>query len=184
MTFWLPWTTSVSLWRIHKSIALYNCHETLIEVTMCYNSCVLCFVRCHETCLSKCSPLSNRNSIVECVTSGIFLPSNGFFWIRSLMLWANPSQYVLKTFLLLWFIQPCGIISNSRPAASFYMSDEAVSSSVWEWTMKWKGRLRKRLGPSLRNYTGIYLEGLRKTTSNLSHDCRCSGRNLKRAPSD
>jgi hypothetical protein len=45
-----------------------------------------CFVRCHKTYLSKRSPLSNWNSIVECFTTGICLPSNWVFWLRSLML--------------------------------------------------------------------------------------------------
>jgi hypothetical protein len=51
-----------------------------------------------KTCLSKRSLLSNRSSIVDCITSGICLPSNGVFWLHSLMLWTNPSQYERLTF--------------------------------------------------------------------------------------
>jgi hypothetical protein len=38
--------------------------------------------------------------------------------------------------------------------------------------MNWKGCGRKRSWPNLRYYPGICLEGLRKTTKNLSQDSR------------
>jgi hypothetical protein len=44
--------------------------------------------------------------------------------------------------------------------------------------MNWKGYERNRLWPNLRYYPGIYMEGLRKTTNNLSQDSRSAGQAL------
>jgi hypothetical protein len=48
--------------------------------------------------------------------------------------------------------------------------------------MNWKRRGRKRSWPNLRYCHGIYLEGLRKTTKNLSWDSRSPGRDLNPGP--
>jgi hypothetical protein len=48
--------------------------------------------------------------------------------------------------------------------------------------MNWKGCGRKRSWPNLRYYPGICLEGLRKTTKNLSQDNRSPGRDLNPGP--
>jgi hypothetical protein len=44
--------------------------------------------------------------------------------------------------------------------------------------MIWKECGRKQSWPNLEYYPGIYLEGLRKTTKNLSHDNRSPDRDL------
>jgi hypothetical protein len=41
---------------------------------------------------------------------------------------------------------------------------------------------RKRPWPNLKCYPGIFLDGLRKTTKNLSQDSRSAGRDLKPGP--
>jgi hypothetical protein len=38
-------------------------------------------------------PSNGCPSIVGCALAGTCSPSNGFFWLHSLMCWANPSQY-------------------------------------------------------------------------------------------
>jgi hypothetical protein len=48
--------------------------------------------------------------------------------------------------------------------------------------MNWKGCGKKRSWPNLRLYPRICLEGLRKTTKNLSQDSRYPGRDLKPGP--
>jgi hypothetical protein len=48
--------------------------------------------------------------------------------------------------------------------------------------MNWKGCGRKRSCPDLRYYPVICLEGLRKTTKNLSQDRRSLGRDLNPGP--
>jgi hypothetical protein len=48
--------------------------------------------------------------------------------------------------------------------------------------MNRKGCGRKRPWPNLRYYNGIFLEGLRKTTKNLSRDSRSPGRDLNPRP--
>jgi hypothetical protein len=50
--------------------------------------------------------------------------------------------------------------------------------------MNCKGRGRKLSWSHLRYYPGIYLEGLRKITKNLSHNSRSPGRDLKPSPSE
>jgi hypothetical protein len=47
-----------------------------------------------------------------------------------------------------------------------------------EFERMWK----KRSWPNLRYYSGICLEGLRKTTKNLSQDSRSPGRDLDPGP--
>jgi hypothetical protein len=44
--------------------------------------------------------------------------------------------------------------------------------------MNWEGYGRKRSWPNLRYYPGIYLDGLRKATKNLSQDIRSRSRDL------
>jgi hypothetical protein len=44
--------------------------------------------------------------------------------------------------------------------------------------MNWKGCGRKRSWPNFRYYPGIFLEGLKKTTKNLSQESRFAGRDL------
>jgi hypothetical protein len=46
----------------------------------------------------------------------------------------------------------------------------------------WKGCGRKRSWPNLKYYLGIGLEGLRKTTKNLSQHSRSPGRDLNPGP--
>jgi hypothetical protein len=46
----------------------------------------------------------------------------------------------------------------------------------------WKGFGRKQLWRNLRYYPKIQLEGLRKTTKNLSQDSRSQGRDLNLGP--
>jgi hypothetical protein len=48
--------------------------------------------------------------------------------------------------------------------------------------MNWKGCGRKRLWPNLTYYIGMFMEGLRKTTNNLSPDSRSPGRDLNLGP--
>jgi hypothetical protein len=49
--------------------------------------------------------------------------------------------------------------------------------------MNWKAFGRKRLWPNRgKYYPGTYLEGLIKTTKNLSHDSHCPGRDSNPAP--
>jgi hypothetical protein len=48
--------------------------------------------------------------------------------------------------------------------------------------MNWKGCGRKRSWPNLRYYPGICLEGLTKTTKNLSQHSRSPGRDLNPGP--
>jgi hypothetical protein len=48
--------------------------------------------------------------------------------------------------------------------------------------MNWKGCGRKRSWPNKRHYPGIFLEGLRKSTKNLSWDSRSPGRDLNPGP--
>jgi hypothetical protein len=47
-----------------------------------------------------------------------------------------------------------------------------------KWMMNWKGCGRMRPRPNLRYYPSICMEGLRKTTKNLSQNSRCPGRDL------
>jgi hypothetical protein len=48
--------------------------------------------------------------------------------------------------------------------------------------MNWKGCGKKRSWPNLRYYPSICLEGLRKTTKNLSQDTRSPVRDLNPGP--
>jgi hypothetical protein len=48
--------------------------------------------------------------------------------------------------------------------------------------MNWKRCGIKRSWPNLRRYPGICVEGLRKTTTNLSQDSRSPGRDLNPGP--
>jgi hypothetical protein len=48
--------------------------------------------------------------------------------------------------------------------------------------MNGKGCGRKRSWPNIRYYPGIFLEGLRKTTKNLSQDIQALGRDLNLGP--
>jgi hypothetical protein len=50
--------------------------------------------------------------------------------------------------------------------------------------MKWQGYGRKRSWPDLRYYPGIFVEGLRKTTKNLSQESRSLSRDLNSGPAD
>jgi hypothetical protein len=48
--------------------------------------------------------------------------------------------------------------------------------------MNWKGFEWKRSWPNLRYYSGICLQGLSKTTKNLSQDSCSPGRDLNPGP--
>jgi hypothetical protein len=48
--------------------------------------------------------------------------------------------------------------------------------------MKWKGYQRKQLWPNFGYYLNICLEGLRKTTRNLSQDSRSPCQDLNPGP--
>jgi hypothetical protein len=48
--------------------------------------------------------------------------------------------------------------------------------------MKWKGFGRKRSWPNFKVFFGIHLEGLRKTTKNLSQAIRSPGRDFNPLP--
>jgi hypothetical protein len=48
--------------------------------------------------------------------------------------------------------------------------------------MNWRGCGRKRSCPNLRYYPSIYVEGLRKTTKNLSQNNLSPGRDVNSGP--
>jgi hypothetical protein len=50
--------------------------------------------------------------------------------------------------------------------------------------MDWKGCGKKRSWSDFRYYPGIYLDGLRKTTKDLSQDSRSPGRDFKPGPAE
>jgi hypothetical protein len=48
----------------------------------------------------------------------------------------------------------------------------------------WNGCRRRRSWPNLKHYLSLYLEGVRKTTKNLSQDNRSPGQDLNPGPSE
>jgi len=50
--------------------------------------------------------------------------------------------------------------------------------------MNWKSLEGCGCGLILRDYSGLHVEGMRKTTKNLSHDSRSLGQDLNSGPPD
>jgi hypothetical protein len=62
---------------------------------------------------------------------------------------------------------------------------QTIYSVEWEddeWRMNWKGCERKRSWSNLRYFPGIFVEGPRKATQNLSQDSRSLGIDLNPGP--
>jgi hypothetical protein len=64
----------------------------------------------------------------------------------------------------------------------FFSVTQTVQHWMKEWFMNWKRCRRKQSCPNLWDYPSICLEGLRKTTKNLSQDSQSLGWDLNHGP--
>jgi hypothetical protein len=88
------------------------------------------------------------------------------------MMWTQGDAAMLETRRLttLWASTACSGISVC-------IASNVIVIGKW---LIWKGFWRS----NFRYYPGIYLEGLRKITENLSHDSRCSSPDSNRTPTE
>jgi hypothetical protein len=93
--------------------------------------------------------------------------------------------------IIFWDVMPCSLLSYNRRFRETYClhlqgrrNNFRKNQQASRWQAAGNDLVESGLSPNFRNCPSMCLEGLRRTTKDLSHDSECCGLESNREPHD